>query len=169
MFLKIANKCKTAHKKGAKLCQLACIYTNRMYFCIYFAQANKVLQEHCLDGCKVGRKVVPSRVDFCSTSNTPSVAIHDEMEVIYIHIFHYILIPDIFWNGGGSRPIRNTSPFWGLHARARHDPHQSMDEARSASVHPRKKNCMGRGQTHRETLQLIDQLSPEGRVGEKEK
>ena len=35
------------------------------------------------------------------------------------------------------------------------------------------KNCMGRGQTHKtqtthiQTLQLLDQLGPEGRVGEK--
>ena len=48
-------------------------------------------------------------------------------------------------------PIQNTFPFIGLHARARHDPHQSTDEACSAPVHPRKKNCMGRGQTDWET------------------
>ena len=32
-------------------------------------------------------------------------------------------------------PIRNTSPFLGLHARARDAPHQSTDEGRSAPVH----------------------------------
>ena len=53
-------------------------------------------------------------------------------------------------------------------ARARHNPHQSTDKARSAPVRPRKKNRMGRGQTHTQTLRLLDQLGPEGRLGENE-
>ena len=42
---------------------------------------------------------MPYRVDICFTSSTPPLAIHDKMEVIYIHIFHYIIITVIFWNG----------------------------------------------------------------------
>ena len=40
---------------------------------------------------------------------------------------------------GTTCPIRNTSPFLGLHARAREAPHQSTDEGRSAPVHECKK------------------------------
>ena len=46
-------------------------------------------------------------------------------------------------------PIWNTSPFLGLHARARDALHQSMDEGRSAPVHPRKKKLHGKG--HQQT------------------
>ena len=55
-------------------------------------------------------------------------------------------------------------------ARARHDPHQSTDEARSASFRPRKK-LYEKGTKyiyiHTWTSRLLDQLGPEGRVGEK--
>ena len=63
------------------------------------------------------------------------------------------------------------SPFLGLHAKPRHDPHQSTEEPRCAPVHPHKKSY-GTGtdrQTDTQTLQLLDQLGPEGRVSENEK
>ena len=44
------------------------------------------------------------------------------------------------------------SPFLGLHARPRHDPHQSTDEPRCAPVHPHKKiTWEGNRQTDRHT------------------
>ena len=49
--------------------------------------------------------------------------------------------------GGGARSFRNTSPFLGLHARARDAPHQFTDEGRSAPVHGRKKKSHAEG-TH---------------------
>ena len=60
----------------------------------------------------------------------------------------------------------NTSPFLALYSRSRSQ--QSTDEARSAPVPPRKRIAWeGDNNSHRHTLRLLDQLGPEGRVGEK--
>ena len=48
------------------------------------------------------------------------------------------------------------------------DPHQSTDEARSAPVRPSKIIAWEghKHTTHKQTLQLLDQLGPDGRVRE---
>ena len=56
-------------------------------------------------------------------------------------------------------------PVIGLTARARDAPHQSTDKGRSAQVHA-KKNSHWEG-TYTRTLQLLDQIDPVGRFGEK--
>ena len=66
-------------------------------------------------------------------------------------------------------PIRNTSPFLGLHARARDAPHQSTDEGRSAPVHGRKKIAWGGDRIRTSdgrTSRLLDRIGPVGRFGE---
>ena len=75
--------------------------------------------------------------------------------------------------------LRNTSSILGLYSRSRSRSrsrsHQSTDEAHSAPVRPRKKTSekqtdkQKNKQTNRKkkpTSRLLDQLGPEGRVGE---
>ena len=85
-----------------------------------------------------------------------------------------ILAP-IFLSGGGRgkgwlRPIQNTSPFLGLHARVRNALHQSTDKGRSAPVHAKKLHGKGTNitqhTTQERTLQLLDQIGRVGRLRE---
>ena len=67
------------------------------------------------------------------------------------------------------RPIQNTFPFLGLHARARDTTHQSTEEGPSAPVHGHKK-LHGEGTrtyTDGQTLRLLEQIGLVGRFVEK--